>query len=299
MTKSYPIARIAGIDISLHWTFLLFLAWIFVSGVLHGSGVAGAFVGLVFIVFTFVCVLLHELGHATAARWFGIPTHGITLLPIGGVAQLDRIPRNPWQELVIAIAGPAVNVLIAAVLVPAVMLSTTSPIQPLGILTGSLGMRLLYVNIGLVLFNLIPAFPMDGGRILRAFIALIADYETATRFAARCGQALALLLGLCVLLHYTGPLAHVRELSNPMLILVAGFVIVAAQMELNDVRYGRHFAEPVLAEVIDPRKLTPLVRELPAVPRPLDVEPARTALPPFPVIHVEILSSDSPSVFGR
>ena len=106
--------RISGIDVSIHWTFVLFLGWILVAG-LFGGGLAAALVQTGFVVAAFACVVLHEFGHAFAARMFGIPTHGITLLPIGGVAELDRIPRNPWQEFVIAVAGPAVNVLIARI----------------------------------------------------------------------------------------------------------------------------------------------------------------------------------------
>ena len=127
---------------------------------------------VLFVVLLFGCVVLHELGHAFAARAFGIPTHGITLLPIGGVAQLDRIPRNPFQELVIALAGPAVNVAIALLLIPFVAaLYGLGQITPLGLISGGFVARLLLVNLVLVAFNLIPAFPMDGGRVLRALLA--------------------------------------------------------------------------------------------------------------------------------
>ena len=123
MRGSWKLSRIAGIDISMHWTFALLLLWVLISAVSAG-GLTHAVGEVLFVVLLFGCVVLHELGHALAARAFGIPTHGITLLPIGGVAQLDRIPRNPLQELVIALAGPAVNVVIAALLIPVVTAST-------------------------------------------------------------------------------------------------------------------------------------------------------------------------------
>jgi Zn-dependent protease len=291
MTKSYQVARIAGIDISLHWTFLLFLLWVFVSGILRGFAVVDAVIGLVFVMAAFTCVLLHELGHATAARWFGIPTHGITLLPIGGVAQLDRIPRHPWQELVIAIAGPAVNVVIAIALLPFVLMDSGDLPGGSGALwSGSLTARLLVINVGLVLFNLIPAFPMDGGRMLRAFIAsLIDNYEFATLIAARCGQAIAVVLGIAGLY------------LNPMLVLVAAFVIMAAQSELNEVRHARHRAEPIVAELVYPAEWPSQSLERHGVVGGKYRRGLSSSEPGigFPIISVEFFDSDPSSLSGR
>ena len=180
---------------------------------------------LVFVLMLFGCVVLHELGHALAARSFGIATRGITLLPIGGVAHLERIPRNPAQELVIALAGPAVNVLIAAVLFAVLTLGGgfQQAIVSLDGGSGALLPKLLIVNLALVVFNLIPAFPMDGGRVLRAMLALMTDYLSATRWAVRTGQFVACLLALLGFVY------------NPMLLLIAAFVVFAAESELRHV----------------------------------------------------------------
>lgn len=223
MKGSWKLSRVAGIDVSVHWTFVVLLVWVLLSA-LSAGGPARALGDVLFLVLLFGCVLLHELGHALTARLFGIPTHGITLLPIGGVAQLDRIPRNPWQELVIALAGPAVNVVIAVMLLPVVgALYGLGQITSLGLISGGFLARLLLVNVGLVVFNLIPAFPMDGGRVLRACLALLTNYQTATRLAVRVGQVAAVLLGLAGLL----------LLHNPLLLLVAVFVFFAAAGELR------------------------------------------------------------------
>ena len=196
---------------------------------------------VLFLVTLFGCVVLHELGHAMAARLYGIPTHGITLLPIGGVAQLDRIPRNPWQEWVIALAGPAVNVCIVGLLVPivAVLEGPGSWSSPLA-MGGSFLARLMWVNVMLVCFNLLPAFPMDGGRVLRSLLATRTDYVTATRWAKRIGKGVALLFVL------TSPW------TSPMLLLIAVFVVLAAESEyrtvLDEFRERDHRSEvpPVL-----------------------------------------------------
>ncbi|MEO8791519.1 MAG: M50 family metallopeptidase, partial [Chthoniobacteraceae bacterium] len=143
----------------------------------------------------FLCVLLHEFGHAFAARRYGIRTPDITLFPFGGVARIERMPENPRQEIVIALAGPAVNVVIAAVLwVALAAMGSAGKIDPIN-LEGSFAVQLLAVNIWLLLFNLIPAFPMDGGRVLRALLALRLDHAHATRIASQIGQALAITFG--------------------------------------------------------------------------------------------------------
>jgi Zn-dependent protease len=219
MKWSYRIARVAGIDVRIHVTFLLlpayfgFLGW-------QEAGLAGALNELSFIGALFLCVLLHEFGHALAGRHYGIRTPDITLLPIGGVARMESIPEKPSMELIIAVAGPAVNVAIALGL--AAILALTG-----GILEGpdsTLRIQLhnlLVVNCGLVFFNMIPAFPMDGGRVLRALLAMKFSHLTATRFAARTGQIMA--CGFAVLGFF----------ANPMLILIALFVFSGAREELQ------------------------------------------------------------------
>ena len=202
---SYRVATIAGIQVRIHLTFLLllaFYAWIYYTD----GGPQAAVDGVVFTLLIFLCVLLHEFGHALAARTFGIRTPDITLLPIGGVARLERMPANPQQEFVIAIAGPAVNVLIAIAIF--VVIGGVVPVREFGLVdtaSGTLLDKLLVVNILLVAFNMIPAFPMDGGRVLRALLATQMRYPAATRLAARIGQVIAVLFGLASLTPWGGP----------------------------------------------------------------------------------------------
>lgn len=219
MKWSYRIARIAGIDVRIHVTFLLLPAF-FGFGGWQDGGMAGAIGELAFIGALFLCVLLHEFGHALAGRRYGISTPDITLLPIGGVARMENIPDKPSMELVIAVAGPAVNVAIAIVLAGALTLTGGVLHGPDGALRILLH-NLLVVNCGLVLFNMIPAFPMDGGRVLRALLAMKFSHLTATRVAARTGQVLACGFALF------------GFFANPMLMLIAIFVFSGAQEELQ------------------------------------------------------------------
>src|SRR5688572_28514191 len=217
MRGSWRLGRIAGIKVFVHWTFFLLIGWIFAMHLMTGRGVASAAMGVVFILVLFACVLLHELGHALAARRYGIATRDITLLPIGGVARLERIPRNPTHELVVALAGPAVNVVIAFLIFVGLLAVNRGPISTQFLeLQGGFFVQLLAVNIFLVLFNMIPAFPMDGGRVLRALLARRLHYARATAFAARVGQVIAVVLGVLGLF----------VLGNPMLLLVALFVFL-------------------------------------------------------------------------
>ena len=168
MGWSWRIGRIAGIDVYVHPTFLLLLAWVAWSHYSEHGSVAEAFYGVVFIIALFGIVVLHELGHALTARRYGIRTRDITLLPIGGVARLERIPEVPSQELAVALAGPAVNVVLAVAIYAglAVMggLSSLNDVLKGG---GGFWQQLFWVNVSLVVFNMVPAFPMDGGRVLR------------------------------------------------------------------------------------------------------------------------------------
>lgn len=218
MQWSFPIGRFGGTEIRIHLTFLLLLAWIAIAH-FQAEGGQAAIEATVFIVAVFACVLLHELGHAVAAMRYGIRTPKITLLPIGGVAQLERLPEKPREEIVVALAGPLVNVVIAAVLIlvfkagvaPATQIENPQP----GFLA-----RLAAVNISLVLFNLIPAFPMDGGRVLRALLATRYTRVRATEIAARIGQFAAFLFGFLGLVG-----------GSPILVFVAVFVYLAAASE--------------------------------------------------------------------
>ena len=222
---SLKIASISGIEVRIHLTFLLFLAWIWLTYYRVG-GTSGAVQGVLFILALFGCVLLHEFGHAFAARGFGITTPDITLLPIGGVARLSRIPDKPWEELLVAVAGPLVNVVIAATLI--FVLHTGAALDQIADLENprvEFLRTLASVNVALVLFNLIPAFPMDGGRILRALLAMAMPYAKATQIAAWIGQGLAIVFGI------------VGFFVNPLLIFIAFFIFAGAQQEAAMARY--------------------------------------------------------------
>lgn len=223
MRWSFQLFRVAGIEVRVHITFLLllaFLGW----GYFVAAGPAAAVHGVVFVCLVFLCVLLHEFGHAFAARRYGIRTPDITLLPIGGLARLERMPDKPSEELVVAIAGPLVNVVIAILLFPfAQGIFNPGIIESAGV---GLLPKLFATNIMLVLFNLIPAFPMDGGRVLRAFLAMRMDYARATNIAASVGQGIAVVGGLWALTH-----------GMPMLVLVAIFIFVGAQSEASAAQF--------------------------------------------------------------
>ena len=226
MSWSFGLGRIAGIPIFVHWTFLILLAWVGYGrwAATHDPTQTAEGVGLMVAIFG--CVLLHELGHALAARRYGVPTADITLLPIGGIARLQRIPEHPAEELVVAIAGPLVNVAIVVVLLAVgVRLPGTPMHQGQHLLAGNAFLaNLLSVNAFLFLFNLLPAFPMDGGRVLRALLAMKLDYARATRIAASVGQLMAIGFGFLGLN------------GNPMLLLIALFVWIGAEGEARMVQ---------------------------------------------------------------
>jgi Zn-dependent protease/CBS domain-containing protein len=213
MSWSLPIFRIAGIQLRIHVTFLLLIAWVAFAYYAQGGSPA-AVGGVLFILLLFACVVLHEFGHALAGKAFGINTPDITLLPIGGVARLERLPEEPLQELIIAAAGPAVTALIAlgAFIGGG---SWSYPPNP----TTSLPDMLFTLNVVLLLFNLLPAFPMDGGRVLRALLATRLSYARATQVAASVGQGFAFVFGFIGLLW------------NPFLLFIALFVYIGASQE--------------------------------------------------------------------
>ncbi|MBD3803639.1 MAG: site-2 protease family protein [Thioclava sp.] len=224
MSWSFPIGKVRGTELRVHVTFFLLLAWIMV-GAWMAEGPQSALVNMLFIVSVFACVMLHELGHATMAARFGVKTPDITLLPIGGLARLERIPENPKQEILIAVAGPAVNIVIWIVL--SVLIGVRGQIadlQSLESLTQDFWARLAVVNLLLVAFNMIPAFPMDGGRVFRAVLALFMDRVKATQIAAQVGRVLALALGLWGVMQ-----------SSPILVLIAVFIYFAGGAESADV----------------------------------------------------------------
>lgn len=222
MKRSFRIGTAAGIPLFLHWTFLLIPAYVLISGTFMGRPPFGMLADLTLVTVIFACVVLHELGHALAARRFGVQTKDIVLMPIGGVARLERMPKRPQEELVVALAGPAVNVAIAAVLllitVPFIGISGLQ--NPTSLATDLVG-NTIAVNVAMIVFNMLPAFPMDGGRVLRALLSIRIGHLKATKIAAGVGQSMAVLFGLGGLLVF----------NNPMLMFIAGFVYLGAAQE--------------------------------------------------------------------
>jgi Zn-dependent protease len=263
--QRFRLGTYFGIDLFVHWTFALLLAFVVYTAWVSGADRDGIIFAIVQLLAVFLCVTLHEYGHALAARQYGVGTYDITLLPIGGVARLSRIPRVPLQEFVIAIAGPAVNVVIAMLLFAfifaigqgwifttfiSVLLGNASAEQltaldvklsevisdpsPLALV-----LSLLLINMMLVAFNLIPAFPMDGGRVLRSLLAMVMPYLPATRLAQRIGMVCAVLMAAAALM------------SDPpklVMALIAGFIAFAGlaevrQVELRDAVSGLKVAD--------------------------------------------------------
>lgn len=225
MSWSFSIGRVFGSELRIHATFFLLLAWIGTATWLS-DGLEAALVSILFVLALFSCVVAHEFGHALMARRYGVRTPDITLLPIGGMARLERIPENPREEIAVAVAGPAVNIAIWLVLVvifgvkgnPSALFSLDEAGQ-------GFFERLAAVNLFLVIFNMIPAFPMDGGRVFRAALSGAVGRVRATRIAAHAGQLFAFLFG------YLGLVS-----GNPILLLIAIFVFMAAMAENSNVQ---------------------------------------------------------------
>lgn len=225
MKWSWKIGEFAGIGVYMHATFLLIIAWVILVHWSAGHDLATIISGVVFVLALFLCIVLHEFGHALTARRFGIMTRDITLLPIGGVARLERMPDDPMQEFWVALAGPAVTAVITVLLFLWLWITGTYvPVETITMIQGSFVERLMLVNAFILVFNLIPAFPMDGGRVLRALLALRTDYTSATQTAASIGQAIALIFGFIGLF------------TNPFLIFIALFVWIGAAQEASMVK---------------------------------------------------------------
>ncbi len=245
------IGRLLGIDLFVHWSFGLLVAFVLFTGYVQGGGIWSALFLLAQLLTFFLCITLHEYGHSLTARRFGIETVDITLLPIGGAARLRQIPRVPLQEFLVAIAGPAVNVLIAAAIAIVLLVSLGST-QLLAYLGAALGLAdeatiqavndvlskpswvsfllfLFAVNIALVLFNLLPAFPMDGGRVLRSLMAMMMPYLQATRWAQRVGLVCACAMAWA---------AITSEPPQVIVLAIAAYVCYAGLSETKQVELG-------------------------------------------------------------
>lgn len=255
MLRSLKIANLFGIPLYLHTTFFLLPAWLLLAN--RGIGAANLLFLMVALAGVFACVVLHELGHALMARFFGIATESITLYPIGGIARLQRMSEKPFEEICIALAGPAVNLVLVGLLTPLVIvlaLMNSAAFRPDSVLSlglGGLVLQLWAANLTLLLFNLLPCFPMDGGRVLRALLAHWKGQLRATEIAVRVGLVVAFLIA-CLSV----------PLLSPMLIVLAAFVFLAGQMELQGLRQreaqrrAAQFAPPEPIEVIIPNRGT-------------------------------------------
>lgn len=268
MGASLNLFRVAGIDVRVHWSFLLIIVYgAVVFGAGGGSLLMGALYGVFVILLLFLCVTLHEFGHALVAQHFGIKVPHITLLPIGGVASLERLPDNPRDEFLITIAGPLVNVGIALCLIPIALGAANLPASSAGdgitldtirnatrnIQTPGLVNLLVYliaINLLLALFNLLPAFPMDGGRLLRSVLAMTMSYLRATGIAVFVGRVMAILFAVWGI--FSGDL---------FMLLIAFFVYVGGRGELEGVKSRIALRNVVARDALTPEATNLYVSE--------------------------------------
>ncbi|MEO1049171.1 MAG: site-2 protease family protein [Bacteroidota bacterium] len=241
MKWSLYLGKYWGIKVFIHWTFLILIGWIAISGANQGQNVNDILLTLLFVLTLFFCVTLHEFGHALAAKRFNYKTRDITLLPIGGLARLESMPANPKQELIVALAGPAVNLVISGLLLTILELTNGIPSgSALAPVSGAnFFFLLMVVNFLLAIFNLIPAFPMDGGRVLRALLTFNMPRERATRIATSIGQLLAIVFVFWGLFF------------NPFLIVIGIFVYLGAQAEMvftqsNSILHGHTVGDIIM-----------------------------------------------------
>src|SRR5918911_1687989 len=253
MGGSFKIGRFSGIDVRVHWTFLLLLAYFAFIGYRASGSLLGALTDTVTIVALFICVLLHEFGHSLVAQRLGLEIHSITLLPLGGVSNLESLPEKPSDEVKITLAGPLVNVVLAPIFFGVAILFGGVPRMPADLFTGigSVGQfffYLGYLNIVLALFNLIPAFPLDGGRILRALLATRLGAVRATDISSRVGQLFAFAFFLIGLLG-----------GNFLLALVAVFIFFGATGEAQMVRQQETTRGLIVSDVMGTKPRTETV----------------------------------------
>ena len=228
MKYSLTLGRPFGIRVSVHWTFLLIIAYVIFVAVQQGMDLTHILFSVLLVLTVFLCVVFHELSHSLTARRFGISTKSITLLPIGGVADLEKMPEEPRQELAVSIAGPLLNLVIGLLLFIILSFTGQLDIHPSDLRTideSNFLVILMSANIMLAIFNLIPAFPMDGGRVFRSLLAMRLSRDQATMVAMNIGKMFA--VGIAILGIYT----------NPFLIFIAIFIYIGAQREYEVVKY--------------------------------------------------------------
>lgn len=253
MGGSFKLGRVRGIEVKVHWTFFLLLAFFAYLGYGSSGNVLGALVTSAVIVALFFCVLLHEFGHSVVAQRLGIEVPDITLLPIGGLARLKSLPEKPWDEVKIAVAGPLVNVVLAPIFFGVALALGANLLSPVNVLEGtaSVGQIFAYlglINVALVVFNMIPAFPMDGGRVLRGLLATRLGPVRATDIASTVGQLFS--VGFFVIGLFTG---------GVVLMLIAVFIFFGASGEAQMVRQRETMRGLAVADVMGTRRRTETV----------------------------------------
>jgi Zn-dependent protease len=280
MFRSFQVGRAFGIPVYVHPTFLLLVLYVLYKS--SGAGPVGMLFALVTLPAIFGCVVLHEFGHALMARYFGIGTRDVTLYPIGGVARLERMSERPVEEVLIALAGPAVNFVLVVLLTPLLIAAAVSgllggatvgltPEPALLPLAAQFVATLWLGNLVLLGFNLLPAFPMDGGRVLRALLAMGLGHLRATEVAAAVGLGVAVLIG-------AAPFLVPFLQGNATLVVLAVFVAFMGQMELVAVRHRAAMRQVTL---LRERPAVVLDQARPAEPAGLDVPPAPPRAPDF------------------
>ena len=241
MKYSLDLGRPFGIRVSVHWTFLLIIAWVVFIDLQQGLALGQIIYSVLFVLTIFVCVVLHELSHSLTARKFGIGTKSITLLPIGGVADLEKMPDDPRQELAVSIAGPLMNLAIAFILWLFLSVSGGIDLSPSNLQEinhSNFLMILMFANLMLAVFNLIPAFPMDGGRVFRSLLALRMARDQATYVAMNIGKIFAFFIAIWGIY------------ANPFLIFIALFIYIGAQREYELVKYTSVLAGYTVSAVL-------------------------------------------------
>lgn len=250
---SINLFRIFGIRLAMHFSFPLLLAWVAWEGWIE-EGWAGLAANVTAVLILFTCVVLHELGHSLTARRYGVGVPRILLLPFGGMAEFDSIPRRPRQELLISLAGPAVNFAIVLVLLPFLPLAGFRIEDGVPLNLAGLSLVLFLINLAMGCFNLLPVFPMDGGRVLRALLAMRWPYLRATFWAAAIGKVLAV----------AGVLVMALVFKNPMGTVLFAFIFIAGDMEYRVTKrreaeaehWARHLRRLYELELARPRSTT-------------------------------------------
>lgn len=248
MRGTFQIVKLFGIPVQVHWTFALLIAWTVYSSYTQGNSVASTIWQSLLVVTLFICVVLHEFGHALTARRFGVKTKDIIVLPIGGLARLDRLPEKPSQEFWVAIAGPLVNIAIGLLLFGGWLVFNPSSELLVGLeemsATSFIPM-LIFMNVLLAVFNLIPAYPMDGGRILRSFLAFWLKRSTATKIASIIGQLFAVFFIVVALF----PVPYFEGFRSPFFALLGVFVFITAYQEYTFARQESKLSDTKVKDV--------------------------------------------------